>query len=323
MRIVITDTNLAPFRSRFEDALARDDVHWHSNIDSAASDLPGADILVGSSLPAALARTATALRLVQVTGTGTDGVDLEALPAGAQCANVGGHETSIAEYVVSTTVLMRRHLLQQDRALRNGKWMSSTYDKTIPVAPSLAETSIGFVGFGGIGAASWKGFRALGSQEGRAVRRTPSSPTDGLRWVGGLDRLDELFADSDVVVVAVPHTAATDALIGERQLRLLGESGLLVNVARGPVVDERALYEALRDGSVGGAVIDVWWNYPSPPANQRVPGNYPFGELDNVFLTPHVSGTTSDTFSRRADEILANIERVRLGEPIRNSVGRP
>lgn len=322
MRILITDPNLESFRAQLDAALVNDDVHWHSGITSpaAAVEVTEAHVIVGPSLPGDLARRATSLRLVQVAGTGTDGIDFAALPPGAVCANVGGHENSIAEYVVSTAVMMRRHFVTQDAALRHGKWLAPAYDKTVPLMPSLAETAIGFVGFGGIGAASWNGFRALGARSGRAVRRRVPPETSGLEWVATLDRLDDLFAESDVVVVAIPHNAETSGLIGEHQLRLLGRDGLLINVARGPVVDEKALYESLRDNVIGGAVIDVWWNYPSGAGKDCAPSNYPFGTLDNAFLTPHVSGVTSDTFSRRVDEILANIERVRAGDPIHRQV---
>lgn len=322
MRILVTDPNLESFRAQFDAALRNDDVRWHSSIASAdaAMDIPEAEVIVGPSLPGDLARSATALRLVQVAGTGTDGIDFTALPSGAVCANVGGHENSIAEYIVATTVMMRRHFLVQDAALRHGKWLAPAYDKSAELMPSLAETSIGFVGFGGIGAASWNGFRALGAGGGRAVRRRLSGETSGLEWVGSLDRLDDLFAESDVVVVAIPHNSGTSGLIGEPQLRLLGRAGLLINVARGPVVDEKALYESLRDDVIGGAVIDVWWNYPSGAEKNREPSNYPFGSLENVFLTPHISGVTSDTFSRRVNEILTNIERIRAGMTVHRQV---
>ena len=94
---------------------------------------------------------------------------------------------------------------------------------------------------------------------------------------------------------------------------------LLVNVARGPLVDPEALYPALRDQANGGAVVDVWYSYPAG-GNEAAPATEPFGELDNVFLTPHISGVASETFRGRARDVAANIRHLAAGEPLERVV---
>jgi len=136
---------------------------------------------------------------------------------------------------------------------------------------------------------------------------------------GTTDDLDPLLAAADVIVVSTPLTDQTRGLIGARQLARMRPSAVLVNVGRGPVVDEEALYTALRDGTIGGAAVDVWYAYPAE-GNTAAPSAFPFHALPNVFLTPHSSGLTRQTFEGRAADIAANIRRLDAGEPLRNVV---
>jgi phosphoglycerate dehydrogenase-like enzyme len=97
---------------------------------------------------------------------------------------------------------------------------------------------------------------------------------------------------------------------------------VLINVGRGPLVNERALFDALRNGDVGAAAIDVWYRYPTEAGLTGAPATLPFGELANVLMTPHSSGVTTDTFIGRTDDITANIGRLARGETLRNVIGR-
>jgi len=258
-----------------------------------------------------------------VAGAGTDRVDFGALRPDIQVANTFHHERSIAEYVLGAAAMLGRGFLAQDRAMRRGVWATSVYDDAIPQPNTLRDSRIGFVGFGHIGQCSWELFRAIGSR-GAAV--TGSGRVDpeahGLDWAADVSRLDALLRESDVVVVSAPLTAATTGMIGAAQLRAVGPDGVLINVGRGPLVDERALYDALLNGDVGSAAIDVWYRYPAGPGERSAPSDLPFAELANVLMTPHSSGVTTDTFRGRADDVAANIGRLERGEPLRNVVER-
>jgi phosphoglycerate dehydrogenase-like enzyme len=126
------------------------------------------------------------------------------------------------------------------------------------------------------------------------------------------------MTESDVVVSA-PLTERTRGMIGVDRLRALGPSGVLINVGRGPLVQERALYEALSNRVIHAAAIDVWYRYPGAGGRGR-PSDLPFGELANVLITPHTSGVTRNTFLGRVDDIAANIGRFERGEPLHNLV---
>jgi phosphoglycerate dehydrogenase-like enzyme len=129
-----------------------------------------------------------------------------------------------------------------------------------------------------------------------------------------------LLRESDVVVISAPLNERTRGMIGADQLRALGPDGVLINVGRGPLVEEHALFDALRNGDIRAAAIDVWYRYPAGPGGATAPGTLPFGQLPNVLMTPHSSGITTDTFMGRADDIAANIGRLARGELIQNVV---
>jgi phosphoglycerate dehydrogenase-like enzyme len=323
MRIVIADPNLMPHRSTFEEALPDGAVtSWHDswNEHAVLTDLKDADAYVGPRFTEAMGAGARNLRLVHVAGAGYDGIDADALPAGAVCANTFHHEGSIAEHVATVLVALRRNLLGQDAALRSGQWSSSVYSADIRQPETLRGAVVTFLGFGHIGTAAWNLLRAFGA-EGIAITRsgTVDPQENSLRWAGTTDRLCDALSESDIVVISIPLTAETTALIGAAELDDLGPDGLLVNVARGPVVEENALYEALKDRRIAGAAVDVWYRYPGSDGRGE-PSALPFGRLDNIIMTPHSSGVTAETFRSRAREIADNITRLSKNEPLKNVV---
>lgn len=323
MRIVIADPNLMPHRATFEEALPNGTVtSWHDswNEHSVLTDLKDADVYVGPKFTEAMGTEARNLRLVHVAGAGYDGIDAAALPAGAVCANTFHHEGSIAEHIAAVLVALRRNVLGQDAALRTGVWASSVYSPEIPQPETLRGAVVTFLGFGHIGSAAWKLLQAFGA-EGIAITRSGSvNPEEHtLRWAGTTDRLSEALSESDVLVVSIPLDAGTTSLIGAAELDELGPHGQLVNVARGPVVDETALYEALKDRRIAGAAIDVWYQYPGTDGRGE-PATRPFGRLDNIIMTPHSSGVTAETFRGRAREIAENITRLSTNQPLKNVV---
>ena len=174
MRIVIADPNLMPQRATFEAALPEGTVtSWHDswNEHSVLTDLKDADVYVGPKFTAAMGAEARNLRLVHVAGAGYDGIDADALPAGAVCANTFHHEGSIAEHIAAVLVALRRNLLGQDAALRTGVWASSVYSPEIPQPETLRGAVVTFLGFGHIGSAAWKLLQAFGA-EGIAITRS-------------------------------------------------------------------------------------------------------------------------------------------------------
>lgn len=317
LKVLVVDSNLAHHREALEAAVSDvADVAWLPvGASGVEAHLREVDVLVSQKFTPAWADAAPRLRAILAPGAGHDGIDKTAVGPGVVVANTFHHAASIAEYVVATAVIMRRGLALQDKALRSGQWASSVYQAGIPQAPTLASARVGIVGYGSIGQATWRALAALGAS-GAAVSWTPRHEApDGLAWFGGLDALPRLLTESDLVVVALPLTPETEHLFGAAELDLIGPAGLLVNVARGPLVEPHALYDALKTGRLGGAVLDVWYAYPSD-GDQADPAPVPLGELPNVFMTPHVAGVTTATFAGRAADVAANIRRLAMGEPL-------
>jgi phosphoglycerate dehydrogenase-like enzyme len=323
LTVVVVDSNLDPLRAEFEAALPDGaSVSWPDTRDTAAVEaaVKTADVLVSGKCDGRLAAIATRLRLVHAAGAGTDGIDIASLAPGTQVANTFHHEDSIAEYAVSAAILLRRGFLRQHEALRRARWDSPAYDRSSPWVDTLGAATVGFVGFGHIGARCWQRFRAFGAR-GLAVTRRGEvdAAAEGLAWSGTTRDLGSLLEGSDVVVVSAPLAPETTGLIGAAELSRMRPSAVLVNVGRGPVVDEDALYRALNDREIGGAALDVWYRYPAG-GHSAAPSKHPFETLDNVLMTPHSSGLTRETFVRRADDIAANIGRLAAGEPLHNLV---
>lgn len=308
MKIVVGDRNVLPHREQFESALPADaEVVWCIPFDEdrVIDELADADVYVGGKFSAAMGAAAPKLRMVHVAGAGTDNVDRSRLGPDVQVCNTFHHEQSIAEYVVAATVMLRRKFLQQDRALRAGRFATAVYDPSIAQPLSLSGARIGFVGFGHIGRRTWQLFQAYGAT-GAAVTGSGRAPDEGLEWVadaGGLTRLADF---ADVLVVSAPLNERTRGMIGTDELRRLGKDGILVNVGRGPLVQEQPLFDALSRDEIAAAAIDVWYRYPGPDGVGE-PSSLPFRELDNVLMTPHSSGVTHHTFVGRVADIASNI----------------
>ena len=283
--------------------------------------LRGADAIVSKRFTPGMAAAADRLRLILTPGAGTNQIDFAAVPADTVVCNVYGHEAAIAEYVFMAILALNRDLLNMDGRFRRSDWS----DRTERGAHSeIRGRMLGIVGLGRIGSEVARIGRAFGMRVG-AVTRTPDAARPaalGLDSIGGLDELHRLLAESDFVVLAVPLEATTTGLIGAAALAAMRPSAFLVNVARGEVVDEAALYAALRDRTIAGAAIDVWYRYPTA-REACPPSSYPFHELPNVILTPHIAGWTEGTFRHRWETIDENLRRLTTGEPFVNVVWPP
>ncbi|MBT0772778.1 hypothetical protein KIH74_27785 [Kineosporia sp. J2-2] len=311
----MTEQVMQRFRPVLTAGPAHDWVFTHG-LEQAVAAAPGTEILVGASVPARLIEACgPALRLVQVTGAGTDKV--ADLPPNVVLANTSHHGRSIAEHVMMVSMMLLRHVPRARRELGEGRWRTVTTDPTVPFGGVLAGRTLGLVGFGEIGTQVALLARALGMRV-RAVRHS-GRPAEGVEWMGTPDRLPELLAAGDVVVVTVPLSGATRDLIDAQALKTMKNDAILVNVARGAVVNEQALHDALSRGTIGGAAIDVWWRNPRDPGAPP-PSHLDFTGFDNVVLTPHQSGHTEETFHGRALDIAANVQALATGLPLRNLV---
>jgi phosphoglycerate dehydrogenase-like enzyme len=322
-RVLVTDTIMARFGNELTAPPTSAEWIFAPGLGDAelVALMPEVDVLVCSTMSIPMALAADRLRLVHVTGAGYDKIPVDDLGAGVAVANTFHHAIPIAEHVIMASLMLSRRVLPVDREMRSGVWRTVGNDPTVPFHPVLRGRTIGLIGFGGIAQEVARLAAPLGMRV-RAIRSNPTGPVPSdiaLDWVGATDELGVLLAASDVVVVTVPLSESTRGLVDAAALARMRPGAILVNVARGPIVDEQALYDALTSGGLGGAAIDVWWGAPgadaaAPPAVAR------FAGLDNVVLTPHHSGHARTTFEQRAADISANVERLAHGLPLQNVV---
>ncbi len=246
------------------------------------------------------------VRLVQFINAGIDFVPLAEVPAGVPVATNGGaYAEPMAEHALAMAFAAAKRLLVEHAALARGEFNQFARNRM------LAGGVCGILAFGGIGVATARLARGIGMKVHAINRRGRSEePTD---WIGTPDELDLLLAASDVLVICTPLTPATQGMVGAAQLARMKEDAILVNVARGEIVDERALYERLVAFPKFSACIDAWWIEPVRHGTFRM--DQPFMSLPNVIGSPHNSAAaiagTGATGLRRA---VANIRRVLAGE---------
>lgn len=258
------------------------------------------------------------LRLLQVPLAGTDGIDMAALPKGVTVCNAYGHEAALGEFAVMMMLAWRHRLFEITTTFRGGSWVWSPM-RGGPVRGEIAGHTVGVVGLGHIGREVANRAAALGCRvlaANRTLREAPPSLERVFAW----DDLDRMLGECDTVVLSCALVPETTGLFDARRLRAMKRDAFLVNLARGPIADEDALYQALRDGVIGGAALDTWWRYPSPAEPEPRPSRHPFHELPNVVMTPHCSPRTDGTIERRSRDVARNIDRFARGEPLENIV---
>jgi phosphoglycerate dehydrogenase-like enzyme len=236
--------------------------------------------------------------------------------------NIHHNADAAAEMAVALLLAAAKLIVPMDRDLRSHDW-SGRYLVPNPSVMLRGGRAL-VLGYGALGQRIAEMCRGLG-MEVRAVRRRPertdpSCPDE----IHGAGELEELLPEADALLVALPLTEATKGLISERRLRLLPRHAVLVNVARGPIVEESALFHALRDGALKGAGLDVWYNYPSSTEERTAtrPSIHPFHELDNVVMSPHRAGAFGEdrTERMRMDALARSLNAAAAGEPVPHRV---
>jgi phosphoglycerate dehydrogenase-like enzyme len=283
------------------------------------SSLADADVLISTKFDASMARAAGRLRLLLCPSAGTEGIDREQLPPGVGLLNGEGHEIPIAEYVIGALVALRQKMFAADRALREGRWEYGFLGVGGFVS-ELHGSKLGMLGYGRIGKEIVQRAAAFGIETVALTMRPEKVTTKppGLALVGDLkDRaaVDAVVSRSDALVVCCELSAQTRGLIDARRLGLMKKHAVIVNIARGPIIDEEALYEALKEHTIEGAALDVWYEYPHERGELVQPSRLPFGQLDNVIMTPHCSGWTEGHRRRKLGRMADAIHSFKKTNP--------
>jgi glycerate dehydrogenase len=281
-----------------------------TSADDVVERLRGATIAITNKVPLradALARLPD-LKMIAVAATGTDNVDLAACrERGIVVANIRNYSlVSVPEHCFALILAVRRNLRAYVADVEAGRWERSTRFCLLdhPIG-DLAGSRLGIVGYGALGRRVAQIGRAFG-MDVAVTSRSPVADTD----VTPLP-LDELLATSDVVSLHLPLTEQTRHMIGARELAAMKRGAILINTARGGLVDEAALAQALRDGTIAGAGFDVLSKEPPVPDNPLLQLRLP-----NFVLTPHVAWASGGAMQTLADMLVDNLEAWVAGKPI-------
>jgi glycerate dehydrogenase len=247
------------------------------------------------------------LKLIAIAATGFDCVDLEYCRAhGIAVTNVRGYAAnSVSEHVLMFMLALRRNLLAYREDVRQGEWQQSkqfcAYNHTLH---DLRGSAIGVIGFGAIG----KAVARLAESIGMRVLISEHKNASAIRE--GRASFAETLQQSDVVTLHCPLTDATRDLFGRAEFAMMKRSALLINTARGALVEENALIEALQNGVIAGAAIDALRKEPPRDGSALLDLNLP-----NFIVTPHVAWASDEAMQTLADQVIDNIEAFVRGEP--------
>lgn len=326
LTLLLAGNNTIAQRKRIEANLERPwrILTWHPDTDGRAdllAMLPQADALIGGDLLGGWP-TGLKLGLYQIPYTGCDWVSEEQLPTGCRLCNTYEHETAIAEYILLNLLEWQIDMAEIDRDFRARQWHVGwpTHDGH----GELRGKTVGIVGYGHIGREVAMRCASFGVRVIGVARSEKTTPAE-LDWLGvcdgaGAADLHRLYAESDYIVVCCLLSEQTRGMVNSGGFSRMRDDAVLINVARGPVVDEQALYDALSNNAIRGATIDVWYNYPESGKPHPQPSNFPLLELDNIRVSPHNSGSTRETSDRRWASVIDNLNRFVRGDELRNVV---
>jgi len=250
------------------------------------------------------------LKVIAKHGAGLDSVDIEAASRRniVVCNTPGANSRSVAEHAITLLFAVRRNVRIADRHVRDGNWDRSAY-----TGQELTGGTLGLFGFGSIARETSDLAHGIGQD---VLMYDPYVPDDDVpARVERISEFDELFARSDAVTVHAPLTSETHHAISTAELDALGENGVLINTARGAIVDEAALLDALESDTLGGAGLDTFEEEPPGPEN-------PLYDRDDVILTPHVGGVTREALERMSQRAAANVRTVYEGAVPKSTVNR-
>ncbi len=254
-----------------------------------------------TQVTAELLKAGPALEVVGRLGVGLDNIDMAACAARGIAVRpaTGANDLSVAEWVIASAMLLFRGAFQFRQQVMDGQW-----PRTSCMGRETAGKALGLVGYGNIARETARLASALGM---RVLAHDPYLPADDPAWQGveRMESLDALLKASDAVSLHVPLTEGTRHLIDERALAAMKPGALLLNAARGGVVDEAALVAALGSGALGGAALDV---YEREPLGRE--DAHKFAGLDNLVLTPHIGGVSQESNQRVSWLTMENVRQV-------------
>ncbi|MFQ5980366.1 MAG: 2-hydroxyacid dehydrogenase [Candidatus Heimdallarchaeota archaeon] len=281
---------------------------------------PEIDMLITHKITKAFMEKAQILKHIQVPWAGSETLDFSLLKQYPHItvSNSRSNSLAIAEHAVALLLAAAKRIPFRDSHMRKGDW-SPRYDANRNSFWVTGKT-LGVIGYGAIGAKVARILKSGFNMKIYAIKRhSDKKQDDGIHdFLGGTKDIPFVLQESDFVLIALPLTPETEGIIGHDELKLLKQTAIIINISRGPIIDEGALYEHLKDNKFGAA-LDTWYNYPAlspldPAEPENVFQNYPFEELDNLVMSPHLAWKVPDPGIKASKDIIENVMLISKGK---------
>lgn len=295
------------------EAFTEDDLMKHA---------PDADIFFGPVISKRLCEAATHLKFIQVPWTGVDNLNFDLIrEIGVKVCNSHSNAYAVAEQAVALMFDAAKKIAYHDRLMRTGDWNRPKPDKSNAVSPfskRVSKSQAGIIGFGHIGKIIRQYLSAMECQFHIADISVNEKKVEAGAEFYPMANLKQLLGAVDYVFLCVPLTAETRGFFGKAQFEAMRQDAIMINTSRGEIVDEAALYDALKNNVIAGAAMDTWYNNPKNPfdVDCKPSLNYPFETLNNLVLSPHRSAMIAGELPHLDDAVM-NINRTIDGlEPL-------
>jgi phosphoglycerate dehydrogenase-like enzyme len=291
-------------------------VRSERTVESMLEHARDADIVVSGRVPADYIRKAPNLKMIQALGAGIDKIDRQAVLERGDIIVCNNHMNAmeVAEYAIMLLFAAAKNIILSDRELRKGDWIYG-FGGPNPNVEIRNKTCL-IMGLGNIGAEIAKRLKGF-ELELRAVTRSGESPNAALvDSIASLEDMKPYVQDADFIILSLPLTDESRGIIDSKVISWMKPSAILVNISRGEIVDEAALYQALKDKKIQAAGLDVWWNYPQwGKPDMKMPSlKFAYHELDNVIMSPHRAAYSLNTQQAHLDFVRENVLRFVRGE---------
>ena len=300
-------------------------IEWHIIDASEKEDirklLPDFNILVSTSMDISWKNEVKNLEAIFMPGAGWDKIVPEAVPEGCVVTNSYEHEVGIAEYVLMSMIALDRELINSHNTFVENNW--DYWPARFGPFKELTGRNVTVIGLGRIGKKVLEMTNVFGMNNYAVEEFDVQDEVINqlnIKEIVKSDEMTQLISISDFVVVCVPYIESTKGMIGEKEIYSMKNDAFIINPARGPIIKEEHLYHALKSNRIAGACLDTWYTYPKGGADNPKPSEYPFYELKNVILTPHICGSTYGTASRRMKIVAENINNFYNDKPLINIV---
>ena len=279
------------------------------------------EVVIGGTFSKEDLEQAKKLKLIQIPFAGVDKLDFNFYKNYLDLfiCNIHANKNAVAEHAFALILALVKNIVTNDRDLRVGKWHGfSTQEPTV----QLQGKNLGIIGLGSIGWEIAKIAHTLGMKVYALKRKIEDKDLKKkkiLEFLGEKKDLIRIIGESDFIAVTVPLTKETKGLIGKEELKLM-KGKYLINISRGVVIDEEALFKSLQEGYLAGAAIDTWYQYPSLEHREVPPSKYDFNKLDNLVMSPHTAGYTDRALEENIKSVFDNIVKIYYGEEPENQI---